>query len=81
MPITYRHTFLVTEMIIFYLCMYLFYLPYIFGFCPQFLVHSSPNPQNFLSVKGNKGVFCHINECGFWTPPKRKYWLSGGPTM
>ena len=46
------------------------YFSYVFGLCPQFLPHSSPNPWNFLSVENDKGVFCYINEGEFWIPPK-----------
>lgn len=41
----------------------------IYVLCPQFLAHSSQNPWNFLSVAGEKGVFCYINN-DFWTLPK-----------
>lgn len=36
----------------------------------QFLAHSSPNPQTYLSVESDKDVLCFINEGDFWTSPK-----------
>lgn len=31
----------------------------------QLLVHSSQNPENFLSVESDRGTFCYVNEVTF----------------
>ena len=35
------------------------YFSYIFGLCPQFLTHSSPNSWNFFRDKSNGSTFCY----------------------
>ena len=39
------------------------YFSYLFGLCPHFLAHSSPNPWSFLSGKSSRSIFCYI-----WSP-------------
>ena len=36
------------------------YFSYLFGLCPQFLAHSSPNPLSLLSYKSSWSIFCYV---------------------
>ena len=36
------------------------YFSYLFGLCPHFLAHSSPNPRSFLSGKSSGSIFGYI---------------------
>lgn len=57
------------------------YLSYISGLHPWFLVHSPPNPWNFLGVERHRGDFCYVNErwlgVGGCLPVQPTVWLVG----
>lgn len=49
------------------------YFSCVFGLCPQFLVHSSPNPWTFLSVESDKDTFSMLMRCLLEAPKDRGY--------